>query len=865
MRKADNDIEHVSIQHQEASRQLREKKALLKKLVLEAQNRQEALQKCRDHIAQHKSYFSSFAADINLVEELGTIKTLFSAHEKQGNHLSQLREQLHGLRAELTTITDQLNTQKNKANEGSDTHARMSDKLNKNQKEIEMLLGGEEISRLLKRQLALSETKQTLSSWLELNDRLVALNKEVDRITQLSKSLQSSITEIEQANQQLSEQGDLTHSLLEDLQTLLTQSDQMRVIADYRPKLKPGEPCPLCGSKTHVYGQEDASLPEISDARKRYETCRLEYESMSKDLSEGKNKHALLLQELKHSSESLTEIKKKYNEREASLHNLERLLETKEANVFTPQHVGALFDETAQQIKQITSQIKTLERLEQKTSILRKDEEEARKLLSSTDASIQDLTTLQVKQSTLVKQLEVDIERVEVDLKSSRKQLAKVTDPYRQSESFGAELIEILEKRFIVWKERKESLQELEEDLRRLTLLQQNNYASQQEQRAEREKIENNFSRLVKTLKDLTEHRQHLFSDKNPDEEEQLLEGKIKTASLSLQKLKQKCKGAEEEDLILQERLRSLSHTLDVRKSTLAKAESDFVNQLKSHSFDSEEAFNDALLPEAEFKQLSAGIEKLQKQQQEFIALLRDKQQKLACYKEKQLSSLSLEQVISEISALSASISLKQQEIGRLSNTLETDEKQTLLHQKQLDLLKVQESKLEQWMQLHTLIGSNDGKKFRNFAQGITFELLISNANMRLREMSDRYLLIHSSDRPLELNIIDAYQAGEVRSTKNLSGGESFIVSLALALGLSSMTSATTQIDSLFLDEGFGTLDEDALEIAIATLVGLRNQGKLVGIISHVASLKDRIPTQIEIIPGSGGINTIFGPGVSRD
>ena len=314
-------------------------------------------------------------------------------------------------------------------------------------------------------------------------------------------------------------------------------------------------------------------------------------------------------------------------------------------NVFTPQHVSALLDETAQQIKQITSKIKTLERLEQKTSIVSKDEEEARKRLSAIDTVIKDLTTLQVKQSTLVKQLEVDLARLEVEVTSSHNQLTKVTDPYRQGDSFGAELIETLEKRLIVWKERKESLQAIEEELRRLTLLQQNNYASQQNQGAEREKFKNNFSKLEKILKDLKEHRQHLFSDKNPDEEEQLLEEKIKTAALRLQQLKQKCKAAEEEDLILQERIRSLKNTLDNRKSTLAKAESDFLNQLTSHSFDSEEAFNNALLPETEFKQLSERIEKLQNQQKQFTALLQDKKDKLTVLKEKQLSSLSLDQV----------------------------------------------------------------------------------------------------------------------------------------------------------------------------------------------------------------------------
>ena len=102
------------------------------------------------------------------------------------------------------------------------------------------------------------------------------------------------------------------------------------------------------------------------------------------------------------------------------------------------------------------------------------------------------------------------------------------------------------------------------------------------------------------------------------------------------------------------------------------------------------------------------------------------------------------------------------------------------------------------------------------------------------------------------------------RSTKNLYGGESFIVNLALALGLSQMASRNVRVDSLFLDEGFGTLDEDALETALETLAGLRRDGKLIGVISHVAALKERINTQIQVTPGTGGRSGITGPGCSR-
>jgi exonuclease SbcC len=142
--------------------------------------------------------------------------------------------------------------------------------------------------------------------------------------------------------------------------------------------------------------------------------------------------------------------------------------------------------------------------------------------------------------------------------------------------------------------------------------------------------------------------------------------------------------------------------------------------------------------------------------------------------------------------------------------------------------------------------------------------MMVSHANRQLQKMSDRYLLIRNEDIPLELNVIDNYQAGEVRSTKNLSGGESFIVSLALALGLSHMSSRNVRVDSLFLDEGFGTLDEETLDTSLETLSGLREDGKLIGVISHVPALKERISTQIQIKPLSGGKSAISGPGCSN-
>ncbi len=175
--------------------------------------------------------------------------------------------------------------------------------------------------------------------------------------------------------------------------------------------------------------------------------------------------------------------------------------------------------------------------------------------------------------------------------------------------------------------------------------------------------------------------------------------------------------------------------------------------------------------------------------------------------------------------------------------------------------IEAQKKECSRWENLHELIGSADGKKYRNFAQGLTFEMMIGHANQQLQKMTDRYLLIRDDAQPLDLNVVDNYQAGEIRSTKNLSGGESFIVSLSLALGLSSMASQKVRVDSLFLDEGFGTLDEEALDTALETLSSLQQDGKLIGVISHVQALKERIGTQIRVASNTGGRSQISGPG----
>lgn len=151
------------------------------------------------------------------------------------------------------------------------------------------------------------------------------------------------------------------------------------------------------------------------------------------------------------------------------------------------------------------------------------------------------------------------------------------------------------------------------------------------------------------------------------------------------------------------------------------------------------------------------------------------------------------------------------------------------------------------WDILNQHFGSSDGKSFRLIAQSYVLRQLLHNANAFLKRLNDRYELSCNS-RSLGIWVRDLYMGGNVRPCNTLSGGESFIISLALALGLSTLNRSRLTTDIVFIDEGFGTLSADYLDAVMNMLEKLHNLGgKKVGIISHVEILKERIPTQIRI------------------
>ena len=379
------------------------------------------------------------------------------------------------------------------------------------------------------------------------------------------------------------------------------------------------------------------------------------------------------------------------------------------------------------------------------------------------------------------------------------------------------------------------------------------------------EQRQNTIKTVTKSLADLRKCRSLLFGDKQCDAEEKKAKDAL-SETISKRDQAQVVLQKTDNDLSAHKgQIQAKEGSIQALRQDAQKKSEVWIEKRNQAGFESDETWLSARMQAADLIAGERIIESTKAQSDAVEKSLKDKQSHLFKLNEKPLTQASLESLQEKIVELSQKRSECDQTVGQIQEKLNQDAETRTRQAAVLAMLERQKKNLAVWAKLHALIGSADGKKYRQFVQSITFDTLLAYSNEALRMMSERYRLRRDesdSKEPLGINVIDNYQGGIERSSKNLSGGETFIVSLALSLGLSKMAGRNVRVESLFLDEGFGTLDADALDAALSTLASLNSQGKLIGIISHVGEIRERIGSIIEVKPETGGVSRLSGPGV---
>lgn len=304
-------------------------------------------------------------------------------------------------------------------------------------------------------------------------------------------------------------------------------------------------------------------------------------------------------------------------------------------------------------------------------------------------------------------------------------------------------------------------------------------------------------------------------------------------------------------------RMNELKNTHRADSEWLNQATRQLLMEVQAKGLNSLEALNELILTEDVASTLRSQKQALET---EFVRLDSNKKRielELQSLRTQDDSTATMEEIDFKLNQLKFEIEQLQQVIWDLQKQLNDNDEKKIHFQKQQEELNRLQKDLNLWSQMNILIGDASGKKFSNFVQDLTLKQLIEFGNKRLQGFSDRYLLKvdEASDH---LNVIDTFMGNTQRSVSSLSGGETFKLSLALAFGLSDLAARNVNIESIFIDEGFGTLDSDSLDQAITILETMQHaSNKSIGIISHVGELKERIGTKIKLIKSGAGYSKI--------
>ena len=711
---------------------------------------------------------------------------------------------------------------------------------------------------------------------LETAKRYQQLKAEITPLFSLLNEQQQELTLVDTNVNDLREKYRIQQQQRDDLVLIVEQHNVILSLAEHRINLQPDSACPLCGSTEHpaITDYQQLSSGDSNAHKQRLVASNEQLAALEQQGKAANVLQAKLLAEL-------TQWQKQYEEKQQQqqqltaqwqvqalplniqfsieqLSDIEQLfLDNKRANEQLNQ-----INEQLQQINQAT--ITKQHQLSEYEKVQLSDEKE-QAIIQTAVESIENANQLLLQQQQALTNTRTE---------HAQQLILEINTAFCDDENFTFTLFEqnqlISDEMFEKWwnvcqqqvTQYQQVLHEQTQGKDKLTLLSQQ-LAVEQTQLTQCENdlhaINVQVNSLQQQLIGLEQEREIKFSNKVIAEErngmfirqQKLAKDREKTHH-SHQQLQQKIQHQ-------QGLLSGISQQLITALTTLSESERLWRSALNESQFVSETEFFQALMPiekQESIKVVAQHIDQENhklatlRQQHNYQVLQLELQREVL--KEKGVENAELVPLQTTLNGINEKLKQCQIKQGQITQSLAHDEQQKAQQQSLIEQINRQQVEVDDLAHLSGLIGSADGAKFRKFAQGLTLAHLVYLANKHLARLYGRYQLQSQQSDALALEVLDTWQADVVRDTKTLSGGESFLVSLALALALSDLVSAKTSIDSLFLDEGFGTLDNDTLEIALDALDNLNASGKMIGVISHVDTLKDRIGVQIKVKKCSG-------------
>ncbi|EDM67849.1 putative ATP-dependent dsDNA exonuclease [Moritella sp. PE36] len=643
---------------------------------------------------------------------------------------------------------------------------------------------------------------------------------------------------------------------LNDVQRLLEQEQKIASLEQLRSQLEPGQACQLCGSTEHPLIEEYQHIADSLTVQRKTQ-LELNLKQIETDGGELKNRLVEANTKLEHFNHRNATLQQQLDSFVAQWQTYNEqlnanLMITDSANtqVFVQQQ-GVQLAQLSQRIQALKAANMQLQSAQQALTEFDKNSAQLQHQIELVNRDVKATQDAEQKLTQDAQQQGQVLTELQQTLINNVTELGLTLPEWSLLDNWLVTCQQALQK----WDQQSQLLQAANEQL----LLAESQLTPLREQLV---KLELAIAQTLETLSNLSDNltakqqqRQQLFGQRSVADARQTMQQQLTTAEQAHQACSTQDHALSNQLHAQQGELTTLQQGLVQQQQESSDCLATWQHALDASPFATDVEFNQALLPAEEKQRLVVLKSQLTANLTRCQALFEQARERLLTLQQTQLTELDIVTLVTQLDEITTRLNQGLQRQGELKQRLADDTTRSADLADFYQQIKACEADYDDKAYLQSLIGSKDGSKFRRFAQGLTLDHLVTLANQQLNRLHSRYQLqrkLASGSEALALQVVDTWLADAVRDTKTLSGGESFLVSLALALGLSDLVSHKTSIDSLFLDEGFGTLDAETLDIALDALDNLNASGKMIGVISHVEALKERIPVQVRVNKGSG-------------